>query len=116
MSGDMSNAELGVAVVDSVAARGRLSGNSLEKQQTWAQNVMGERLLGYLLCLFAVVLGIAWTSEIPNTIRYAVTAGIILMLGCWVFTVLQSKSQMREHRAAQVKATISAKQSVASTK
>ncbi|MBX2869455.1 MAG: hypothetical protein KTR18_12310 [Acidiferrobacterales bacterium] len=102
MSGDMSNADLGVAKVDAVASRERLSGNQLTDQHSWSLNLMNERSLGYLLCLFTVVLGGVWMADVSPLIRYSVTGLIALMAGYWILRMRRSKSRLQALRAAQV--------------
>lgn len=102
MSGDMSNAELGISGVDAAGAKNRLSDGQLEQQQQWTQNAMSERILGYLLLLCPVALGIVWSINVSNAAKYGITCAIVVTATYWIFRRFQTRAQLLKNRERQV--------------
>ncbi len=99
--GDMSNADLGIAVVDAEGAKERLQANNLDEQLSLTENTMSERTLGYLLSVFIVVLGIIWAIDAPAIIQYGVTAVSVITIGFVTYRSLRSKARLEELRKRQ---------------
>ena len=74
MTGDSSNAELGIAISQNQAAREKLDhAKGFERQHEWSINHLDERIFGMFIMFVVVILIAVWAFHIPPVIRYAVT-------------------------------------------
>jgi hypothetical protein len=77
MSGDNSNAELGIAVTHARAAQNKLDhAKGFERQHDWSISYLDERIFGTFVMLVVVILISVWVFNVPPLIRYAVTIGV----------------------------------------
>ena len=79
---DNSNAELGIAITEAKAAKGKLQhAKGFERNHKGTINQLDERIFGMFVMLVLVILISVWAFHVPPFIRYAVTivAGLIFV-------------------------------------
>ena len=103
-AGDMSNADLGIAMVDAEGAEGRLKEGHIEEQISLTESTMNERTLGYILCVSIVVLGIIWALDVATVIQYGVTAAVAFSITLLVLRACRTKARLKALRSSQLEA------------
>ncbi|NKB64300.1 MAG: hypothetical protein GKR95_20020 [Gammaproteobacteria bacterium] len=81
MSGDSSNHEVGIAITDAIASKGRMGQqNGLEKQHGWSINYLNERTIAMAVIFCLVLVGTIWISPVPLLIKYGVLGLVLVVL------------------------------------
>ena len=102
MTGDMANAELGVAETDAIGVSKRLSEKGgFDKQQRWGTKYMSERLVGSISVLLLFAVAFVWTSDFSKPIIYGVTALAIIIACALVWAYLDRRLNLLEERRKQ---------------
>ena len=71
---DNSNAELGIAITQAMAAQSKLEhAKGFKRSHNWTINQLDERVFGMFVGLVLVILISVWAFHVPALIRYVVT-------------------------------------------
>ena len=104
MSGDMANAELGIATQDTIAADARIRGkDGLAAQQAWGHTYLNERMAGMALALAVVTTPLIYLTA---TTRFSVVwTGALGLLAVGLFAIRAAqRDDVDAIRAAQLAA------------
>ena len=110
MTGDMSNAELGVSETDAVGAGRRFNEKQgFQKQQDWSLAYMNERIVSSIGVVLLFFILFVWLFDIPKYISYGVTISAIV-IGCiLIWSFMRQRLCLLDQRRKQVGAIVSSK-------
>lgn len=105
MSGDMSNAELGVATSDAIGGKRRFDNpNGFNDQQSWGLTYLNERLIGSVSVLILALIIFVWVIDTSAVIKFSVSGLAILsaiVLGSLALRQRNKTLALREQQASQ---------------
>ncbi len=99
----MSDAELGIAKTDAIAANRRIAGGKgLEGEHVRTRNYLGERTMAALMLLLLVIVTVVWLLDVSPWVHYGVTGLAMILIIAGGVNTIRAKSRLEQLREEQV--------------
>ncbi|NKB78043.1 MAG: hypothetical protein GKR96_13660 [Gammaproteobacteria bacterium] len=99
MSGDSSNHEMGIAITDAKASKGRMDQpNGLQKQHDWSVTYLNERTIAMAAIFCVVSIVVVWAMPIAPIIRYPISAMVLIIVVASGVSWLKRKNALMKLR------------------